>query len=212
MRGAPALRGPRRAGVPARARPCLSAPAARPARPRPRRARARASSLRSGSRPAGSLLEPGGDVDRVAGREPLLGSGHDLARIEPNPCRKVSSGNASRISTAARQARRASSSCTWGTPKTAMTASPMNFSTVPRATRRSLHALEVAGEQGAQRLGSVDSPSAVEPVMSQKRTVTVLRCSREGEATSSGAAQFPQNLASSRFSAPHAAQRRMRPA
>ena len=42
-----------------------------------------------------------------------------------------SSGSASRISTAARQARRASSSCTWGTPNTAITASPMNFSTVP---------------------------------------------------------------------------------
>ena len=42
-----------------------------------------------------------------------------------------SSGRASRISSAALQARRASSSCIWGTPKTAMTASPMNFSTVP---------------------------------------------------------------------------------
>ena len=42
-----------------------------------------------------------------------------------------SSGNASRISTAARQARNASSSCAAGIPKTAMTASPMNFSTVP---------------------------------------------------------------------------------
>ena len=37
----------------------------------------------------------------------------------------------SRISAAARTARSASSSCTTGTPKTAMTASPMNFSTVP---------------------------------------------------------------------------------
>ena len=37
----------------------------------------------------------------------------------------------SRMSTAARTARTASSSWTWGTPKTAMTASPMYFSTVP---------------------------------------------------------------------------------
>jgi hypothetical protein len=36
-----------------------------------------------------------------------------------------------RSSAAARTARRASSSCTVGTPKTAITASPMNFSTVP---------------------------------------------------------------------------------
>jgi len=35
------------------------------------------------------------------------------------------------MSTAARTARRASSSCTCGTPNTAITASPMNFSTVP---------------------------------------------------------------------------------
>ena len=42
-----------------------------------------------------------------------------------------SSGNASRISTAARTARSASSSCSTGTPNTAITASPMNFSTVP---------------------------------------------------------------------------------
>jgi hypothetical protein len=42
-----------------------------------------------------------------------------------------SCGKALRISTAARQARNASSSCTAGTPKTAITASPMNFSTEP---------------------------------------------------------------------------------
>jgi hypothetical protein len=42
-----------------------------------------------------------------------------------------SSGSASRISTATRQARSASSSCATGTPNTAITASPMNFSTEP---------------------------------------------------------------------------------
>jgi hypothetical protein len=42
-----------------------------------------------------------------------------------------SSGKASRISIAARQARSASSSCATGTPNTAITASPMNFSTEP---------------------------------------------------------------------------------
>ena len=31
------------------------------------------------------LLEPRGDVDRVAGRQPLLGSGHDLAGVEADP-------------------------------------------------------------------------------------------------------------------------------
>jgi hypothetical protein len=46
------------------------------------------------------------------------------------PC-TPNSGNAARIWTAARQARSASSSCTCGTPKTAVTASLMNFSTDP---------------------------------------------------------------------------------
>ncbi len=43
----------------------------------------------------------------------------------------ASPGNASRISTADRTARSASSSWSIGTPKTAITASPMNFSTLP---------------------------------------------------------------------------------
>ena len=46
------------------------------------------------------------------------------------PC-NPSSGSASRISTAACTARSASSSCSTGTPNTAITASPMNFSTLP---------------------------------------------------------------------------------
>ena len=36
----------------------------------------------------GTLLEPSCDVDCVAGREPLVGSGDDLARIDPDPHRK----------------------------------------------------------------------------------------------------------------------------
>ena len=45
--------------------------------------------------------------------------------------RTFSRSSASRISAAARTARRASSSWTTGTPNTAITASPMYFSTVP---------------------------------------------------------------------------------
>jgi hypothetical protein len=46
--------------------------------------------------------------------------------------------SAAPISSAARMARSASSSCSVGTPNTAITASPMNFSTVPpcRSTMR----------------------------------------------------------------------------
>ena len=59
-----------------------------------------------------------------------------------------------RISTAARTARRASSSWTSGTPNTAITASPMYFSTVPpwRSIDRS-HLGEVARHHAPQRLG-----------------------------------------------------------
>ncbi len=42
-----------------------------------------------------------------------------------------SESRAAPISAAAVTARTASSSCRWGTPNTAITASPMNFSTVP---------------------------------------------------------------------------------
>ena len=45
--------------------------------------------------------------------------------------RFVSSAAQSRIASAARTARSGSSSCATGAPKTAITASPMNFSTVP---------------------------------------------------------------------------------
>ena len=51
--------------------------------------------------------------------------------LTPIRARRPSAGTAARISHAARTARRASSSWETGTPKTAITASPMNFSTVP---------------------------------------------------------------------------------
>ncbi len=48
-------------------------------------------------------------------------------RTSSSPC----SASLSRMESAARTARSGSSSCATGAPKTAMTASPMNFSTVP---------------------------------------------------------------------------------
>ncbi len=92
----------------------------------------------------GRLLEPGGDVDGVARCEPLAGrglAGDDLTGVHPDPHLeanaelllelRVRASSRSLISRAARSARRASSSWSRGIPKTAMTASPMNFSTVP---------------------------------------------------------------------------------
>ena len=61
---------------------------------------------------------PSGD-ERLAGRDP-----------EPDLQLAVLLAH-SRIASAARTARSGSSSCATGAPKTAITASPMNFSTVP---------------------------------------------------------------------------------
>ena len=85
-------------------------------------------------------LQPRRRVDDVA-------RGHALARLRPRierderlagrdrrsgPRASPSSASAhSRIASAARTARSGSSSCATGAPKSAMTASPMNFSTVP---------------------------------------------------------------------------------
>ena len=86
----------------------------------------------------------------------------------------LSSVSAACISTAARTARSASSSCSCGTPNTAMIASPMNFSIVPpwRSTGVCIapyHRLRSARSDS----GSRRSPSSVKPARSQKSTVTV---------------------------------------
>ena len=60
-----------------------------------------------------------------------------------------------------------------GSPNTAMTASPMNFSTVPPWRSIDLtHATEPTLHRPPQRLGSTRSPSAVDPTTSAKITVT----------------------------------------
>ena len=111
------------------------------------------------------------------------------------------------MSAAARTARSASSSCTTGTPNTAITASPMNFSTVP--PWRSM-AWRIASKYRAMTRrvdsGSSRSPIAVEPVTSQNSTVTVLRTSRGGGVSASSAPQDPQKRKPSGFSCPQFAQ------
>ena len=95
----------------------------------------------------GRRLQAGGGVHRVAGQHPVPRSGgaldvdQHLAGLDPdahpsvglpsaaNP--RFSSDRIACISRAARTARSASSSCERGTPKTARTASPMNFSSSP---------------------------------------------------------------------------------
>ena len=86
-----------------------------------------------------------------------------------------SSSIVSRILNAERTARSASSSCATGAPKTAMTASPMNFSTVP--PKRSMSALTRSwyGRSVARTSsGSARSERLVNPTRSTKSTETTL--------------------------------------
>ena len=109
-------------------------------RPRTRwRPRTRASSpRRRGRSRLGRRLDPRGGVDEVAGDHPLpFGAERDCRLAgEDAGARLRARGRARAIaratrSSAARTARSASSSVATGVPQTAMTASPMNFSTVP---------------------------------------------------------------------------------
>ena len=117
-----------------------------------------------------------------------------------------SSPMTSRIANAARTARSASSSCATGAPKTAITASPMNFSTVPPyASIRSRTRRWYGSTRAWTSSGSADSDAAVKPTRSQKRTDTTFR-SRAPEAAAvapSGAAQNGQNGNSPGTSLPH---------
>ena len=74
---------------------------------------------------------------------------------------------------------------------------PHDFSTTPpwRSTiaRRSSKYRRIRARRAS---GSVDSPSAVEPTRSQKRTVTTLRCSRVG---STGASAVPRSATEARI-------------
>ena len=72
----------------------------------------------------------------VAGDEGLAGTGDHLTGVHPDAHLQAEAATASRISIAARTARSASSSWTCGRPKTAIAASPTNFSTVPPCRSR----------------------------------------------------------------------------
>ena len=139
------------------------------------------------------LLEPRGDVDRVTGREPLLGAGHDLAGRHADASLDAELGE--RVAHLDRRAHR---------PQRVVLVHDRDAEDGHHRVADELldraavalddrpHPLEVAGEQRPQRLRVERSPSAVEPVTSQKSTVTVLRCSRAGAAVSA-APQKGQN-------------------
>ena len=95
-----------------------------------------------------------------------------------------------------------------GMPNTAMTASPMNFSTLPpwRSITAAISSKRPITRRSAS--GSSRSPSAVEPVTSANTIVTTFRTSAVGAPGSpSGVAQFWQNRARSAFSSPQVGHR-----
>ena len=77
----------------------------------------------------------------------------------------------------------------------------------PVVLDRRPHRVEVPPMTRRTDSGSSASPIAVEPATSQNTTVTVLRTSCGVAWAASGAAQFSQNFAPSRFSCPHASHR-----
>ena len=99
-------------------------------------------------------------------------------------------------------------------PNTAITASPMNFSTVPRGARAPAHRVKYRAMTLRSDSGSSCSPSSVEPVTSQNTIVTVFRTSAAAWERGKCSPQSEQNFAPAAFSAPqleHAATAESRP-
>src|SRR6266516_4655257 len=124
--------------------------------------------------------------------------------------RSSSSGwSALRVPTASRTARAAltarSGSSPWavGAPKTAMTASPTNFSTTPPNDSSSSRTVAWYGVRIARTSsGSSRSERDVNPTRSTKTTLTIRRSSRSAVSSPSGAPHARQKRAISGFSCP----------
>ena len=103
-----------------------------------------------------------------------------------------------------RASRSASSSCSLGMPKTAITASPMYFSTVPPCRSSTLR-ISSKNLVITRRTvsGSSSSPIGVEPTTSQKTIETVFLAMPSAGAAVSGLAHDIQNRAGSGLSRPH---------
>ena len=127
---------------------------------------------------------------------------------------RTSRSTRSRIASAARTARSGSSPCATGAPKTAITASPMYFSTVPpNASIADRTRAKYGAWIARTSSGSSCSDRAVNPTRSTKRTVTTLRSSAStGAEPGSAAAHELQKRAPAGFSCPQLGQICMREA
>ena len=130
---------------------------------------------------------------------------------EFTPIEKARSPPRPLMASAAATARSASSSCETGTPKTAITESPMNLSTVPPwAATISPSCRKAVSTSWATTSGSVRSASEVKPTTSAKSTVASLRSSSRPTPASppspSAVPHCPQNRCPSALAAPHVAQ------
>ena len=148
------------------------------------------------------LLQPRRHVDRVAGREPLLRPGHDLARHDADPPLQPELGQ--RVSHLDRRAHRAQRVVLvqHRHPEHGhhgVADELLDAAAVPLDDR--LHPLEVA--RPAALVAAPDRatrPARSNRSRSQNRTVTVLRVSRVRPVSRSGVAQLRQNRAVSGFS------------
>ena len=101
------------------------------------------------------------------------------------PMDKARSPPSWRMLNAAVTARSASSSCAWGTPKTAMSESPVYLSTIPPcSSTSSAMRRKAASTRARHRLGSLRSANDVNPTTSANSTVASLRSSAAGRAGS----------------------------
>ena len=126
----------------------------------------------------GGVLQAGGDVDRVAGREPLLGAGDDLAGVHPDPTLDAELGERrAHLHRRPAGAQRVVLVHLRHAENGHHRVADELLHRAPVRLDDRLHPLEVARRAApCSASGSTDSPSAVEPTTSQNSTVTTLRC------------------------------------
>ena len=154
----------------------------------------------------GGLLKPGRDVHGVSGRKPLPGARDHLAGLDSDPASHLEAGQ--RVSHLARGPHRSKRIVLvqhrhaehrhHGVADELLHRAAMALDDPPASAR------STRASSARRASGSSDSPSAVEPVTSQKTTVTILRCSPRLGGDVAGAPHSGQNRNASPATWPHA--------